>query len=118
MRRRSLRLTCALAALAIVAALTAAGAPAAERSRMDWSVLSRFGGDADGDGQLDGQRLSWLASPAVFPVLVRPGEAICAAGENASWSVDDRPTSQVEVQGGPGCRVLVGPSVVPGFRNS
>ena len=107
MRRRSLRLTCALAALAIVAALTPAGGTAAERSRMDWSVISRFGGDADGDGRLDGQRPSWPASPAVFPVLVRPGETFCAAGASASWSVDDRPTREVEVQGGAGCRVLV-----------
>lgn len=76
---------------------------------MPWSTLSRFGGDADGDGRLDGKSLP--GDPKVLdlgrvPVVVRPSEAICEAASPA-WRLDGRSLAAPKPVGKDECAVLV-----------
>jgi hypothetical protein len=79
---------CALAVAGTIGAVAPAAAPAAESPSMSWAVISRFGGDADGDGRLDTATRESPAELGVFAVLVRPSRATCAAADSARWLVD------------------------------
>ncbi len=98
---------------AFVCGLTVAGAMAAPTAtakgppEMQWSVLSRFGGDADGNGRLDRPTSKTFAKLDVFPVLVRPSPALCASADSATWLVDGSEAKEVEVEAGRRCRVLI-----------
>ncbi len=88
---------CALTCLGVVAAPALAKAP--EPEPMGWSGVSRFGGDADGDGRLDSGAPPRFAALNVFPVRVRPAAEVCAAGQ-AEWTVDGQPRGGIQLQGG------------------
>jgi lysophospholipase L1-like esterase len=82
----------------------AAVSPAAARQpahteKIGWQVVSRFGGDADGDRRLDAPELKRFASLNTFPVLIRPPEAVCAAPTDAEWTVDGQPQRGIELEG-------------------
>jgi hypothetical protein len=100
-------LACALVAACAALAAVPAGATSPEPEALSWSAVSRFGGDADGDGRLDPPVPSWLAGLDVFPVRVRPGAEICAGLDRARWLVDGRRPARVEVEPGEDCRILV-----------
>jgi lysophospholipase L1-like esterase len=91
---------CGLTCLLFAASPALAQAPKAEQ--MGWSAISRFGGDADGDGRLDAPQPRRFAALDVFPVLVRPSADACAAAQQqAEWRLDGRPLNAVELSGGP-----------------
>ncbi len=84
-----------------------AGAAAPGSEELSWSALSRFGGDADGDGRLDPPTPRWLAELDAFPLLVQPDAEICAAIDRARWRVDGRAAGRVEIEAGGDCRAVV-----------
>jgi hypothetical protein len=106
MLRISRSIACVLVAGGIAAGTVAPGAVAAP-AHMPWSVLSRFGGDADGNGRLDRPTPRALAGLDVFPVAVRPSRGLCDSVGTATWLVDGRKATGVEVKSGRRCRVLV-----------
>jgi hypothetical protein len=100
--RRGSRIAGCLAVLALLAPAAHAQAPPAPV--LHWTALDRFGGDADGDGQLD-------AAPALaglpraldlHPVLVEPVAAACAAG--VDWRRDGQPFRPQIRRDAAGCR--------------
>jgi lysophospholipase L1-like esterase len=100
-------LACALVAACATIAAVPAGAAAPGSEELSWSAISRFGGDADGDGRLDPPTSQWLAGLDVFPVLVRPDAEICAGLGGARWMVDGKAPNGIEVEGGNDCRAVV-----------
>ncbi len=75
---------------------------------MPWSALSRFGGDADGDGRLDGKTPGWMGKLGVFPVVLEPSSEACTRPQSVHWLVDGAPLPRVDVRAGAPCRVVVG----------
>jgi len=67
---------------------------------MEWAVLDRFGGDANGDGRLDEAGPLVPADLDVFAVRVRPSPGICAGIDTAVWRVDGRGVDPEPVPGG------------------
>jgi lysophospholipase L1-like esterase len=98
-RRRSLACVLAVACWATSAAPAVAQQPT-HAEEMGWSVLSRYGGDANGDGRLDPPEPRRFADLDVFPVLVRPPEKLCAAGPRTGWFIDGQPRGGIELKGG------------------
>lgn len=95
-----------LIGLFAVLCLGAAAAPAAaEPAAMGWATLSRFGGDADGDGRVDEVREP-IAGIGEIPVAVRPSPAGCASIARARWVVDGEERRPVEIERGQDCRAL------------
>jgi hypothetical protein len=89
-------LACMLAIVAVAAACVPPPASAQAPEPMSWSVLSRFGGDADGDGRLDRVEPGSSANLGVFSLLVRPSIAVCEADGPGEWFVDGEPAEPVE----------------------
>ena len=76
--------------LFLLAGAAVAEAAAATAQRFDWSLVSRFGGDADGDGRLDADGSGLPRELTRHPVLLEPSAEVCAAAR-ARWQVDGRP---------------------------
>jgi lysophospholipase L1-like esterase len=115
-------LACALIAAAAVLALPVAAftmpvaasetAPdsSAGPAEMEWAALNRFGGDADGDGRFDSPVTPTLAAIEKVAVRVAPSAPACRLAGRATWRVDGREWSGVEVQDGAGdagCEALL-----------
>ncbi len=60
---------------------------------MGWTVVDRYGGDANGDGRLDNATPLSPADLNVFAVRVLPSAPICAELERATWRVDGEPAA-------------------------
>jgi len=76
---------------------------------MEWTVLDRFGGDADGDARLDEVGPGVAADLDVFTVRVSPSAAVCADLDTALWRVDSH-SAEVKLESGGaegGCAGLV-----------
>ena len=82
------------------AAQVAGAAPAAQG--MGWTVIDRYGGDANGDGKLDDPTPLQPADLDVFAVRVLPSAAVCAELERASWRVDGEIAEPRELEPGSG----------------
>jgi lysophospholipase L1-like esterase/Ca2+/Na+ antiporter len=105
-----LRMHRLLAGLLGALVLLSVGLPAASAApasaEMEWTVLDRFGGDADGDGRLDEAGPLTPTDLDVFAVRVRPSPAICADLETAVWRVDGKVVAS-EPAPGVECRVVL-----------
>ncbi|HEX6781694.1 MAG TPA: GDSL-type esterase/lipase family protein [Solirubrobacterales bacterium] len=106
MLRRHRLLAAVLAALALLAAqaVTAAAAPAPQG--MGWTVIDRYGGDADGDGRIDDPTPLMPEGINAFPVRVLPSVAVCEELERATWRVDGEP-ADAELDPGEHCGAVV-----------
>ena len=83
----------------MIAASAAVAQQPTRVEKVSGRVLSRFGGDANGDGRLDAPEPKRFAGLDTFPVLVRPSEAVCTAPAELEWTVDGRLQRGVELQG-------------------
>ena len=105
-----LRMRRLLAGLLGLLVLLGVGLPAASAApalpEMEWSVLDRFGGDADGDGRLDEWGPLVPANLDVYAVQVRPSPVICAELATAVWRVDDL-DADPEMAPGAGCGAVL-----------
>ena len=59
-----------------------------EPQGITWTVLSRFGGDSNGDGRIDGLEEGVPEHLDVFPVLMEAPREACDLAGDATWSVD------------------------------
>jgi len=90
---------CVLAVGCWIVAVSPAVAQPTHVEKIGWQAVSRFGGDANGDGRLDAPEPEQFAGLNTFPVLIRPPEAVCAAAAKAEWTVDGRVRPDVELRG-------------------
>jgi lysophospholipase L1-like esterase len=58
---------------------------------MGWTVIDRYGGDANGDGKIDEPTPLRPEGINAFPVRALPSVAICEELERATWRVDGKP---------------------------
>lgn len=66
-------------------------AAAAPPQGMGWTVIDRYGGDANGDGRIDDPTPLMPEGVNAFPVRVLPSVAVCEELERATWRVDGKP---------------------------
>jgi lysophospholipase L1-like esterase len=92
----------ALAALGCLAAPAAASKPAP----MEWTVLDRFGGDADGGAELEGADPLAPAAFDEYAVRVLPSAAACAKLRAARWKVE-RGVGSPRLEPGEDCSAVV-----------
>src|SRR5215218_4127338 len=92
----------ALAALGCLAVPAAAAKPAA----MEWTGLDRFGGDADGGGELEGADPLAPAALNQYAVRVLPSATACAKLGAAKWKVE-RGVGTPRLEPGEGCSAVV-----------
>jgi lysophospholipase L1-like esterase len=92
----------ALATLGCLAAPAAASTP----SPMEWTVLDRFGGDADGGAELEGADPLTPAALDEYAVRVLPSAAACAKLGAAKWKVE-RGLGTPRLEPGEGCSAVV-----------
>ncbi len=107
MLRRHRLLVALLGALALLAAQAGAAVAAPAPSGMGWTVIDRYGGDANGDGRLDEPAPLQPAGLEVFAVRVLPSVAICADLERASWRVDGEAAEPRKLEAGQGCGAVL-----------
>jgi hypothetical protein len=70
---------------------------------MGWTVIDRYGGDANGDGRLDDGSVQQPADLNTFAVRVLPSAAICAELKRATWRVDGEAAEPLLLEEGEGC---------------
>lgn len=87
---------------ALASTALAAPAPVA----MGWTVIDRYGGDADGDGRIDEPGPKRPADLDVFAVRVLPSAAICGDLRRATWRVDGE-AAEPELEPGEQCGAVV-----------
>jgi lysophospholipase L1-like esterase len=92
-------------ALALLASLPAPAA-ASEPSPMAWTVLDRFGGDANGKAELEGADPLAPAALDEYAVRVLPSAASCAKLAAAKWKVE-RGVGTPDLEPGPSCSAVV-----------
>ncbi|HEX6987325.1 MAG TPA: SGNH/GDSL hydrolase family protein, partial [Planctomycetaceae bacterium] len=99
MLRRHRILAAVLAALALPAAQGAAASAAPPPQGMGWTVIDRYGGDANGDGRIDAPTPLRPEGINTFPVRVLPSAAVCEELDRATWRVDGEPADAVPEAG-------------------
>lgn len=91
-----------LGAVVLLGVLAPAASATPTPLGMDWTVIDRYGGDANGDGRIDDATPLRPADLNVFAVRVLPSAAICAELERATWRVDGEPAEPL-LEPGSGC---------------
>lgn len=107
MLRRHRSLVAFLGALALLGALASAAVPAPAPTGMGWTVIDRYGGDANGDGLIDEPTELSPAGLNVFAVRVLPSAAVCAELERATWRVDGESAEPEEIEAGADCNAVL-----------
>ncbi|HVD40652.1 MAG TPA: SGNH/GDSL hydrolase family protein [Solirubrobacterales bacterium] len=101
---RSHRLLAGLLGALFVLVVQAGGAAAApDPTGMGWTVIDRYGGDANGDGRIDDASALRPADLDTFAVRALPSAAICAELERATWRVDGETAEPRQLEAGESC---------------
>jgi lysophospholipase L1-like esterase len=103
---KSSRVLVGLLSALIVLVCLPAQAAAADPVPMEWTVLDRFGGDADGRGEIEGADPLAPAALAEYAVRVLPSAAACAKLEEAKWKVE-RGIGPPRLEAGASCAAVV-----------
>ncbi|HET9197263.1 MAG TPA: SGNH/GDSL hydrolase family protein [Solirubrobacterales bacterium] len=107
MLRRHGILATLLGALVLLAAPAPEAVAAPAAPGMGWTVVDRYGGDANGDGRLDDETPLRPADLNAFAVRVLPSASICAELERATWRVDGEAAEPRRVEPGPDCGAVL-----------
>jgi len=107
MLRRYRSLVVFLGALALLAAQAPATVAAPAPTGMGWTVIDRYGGDANGDGLIDEPTELRPAGVNTFAVRVLPSAAVCAELERATWRVDGESAEPKEIETGADCSAVL-----------
>jgi len=102
MLRRHGLLAGLLGGLALLGVLASSAAAEVAPTAMGWTVIDRYGGDANGDGRIDDGSVLQPADLNTFAVRVLPSSAVCAELRRATWRVDGK-AAEPHLEGGESC---------------